>query len=268
MNGYFEPEKYGQVSAVSENYTRIKNEIIDTYMGELSDKAFKCLMLIIRYTSGYNKSDAQIATSTFQSKCGIKKRDTVFSAILELEQINLIKVDRKKGVVSEYSLAQNQSHQTGLDQSHETVLPTKGTSTVKGDGTSTTKRDGTSTVKRDSYKETIKENFKDNISCVFEFWKTTFGKTDQVKLSKKRESKIQARLKSGYTIEDLKTAILGCSLSDYHIQNGFTDIELICREPEKTDAFIAKYKKLNPQPTEQKPQAQARVITRDQLEDL
>ena len=260
MNGYFDPEKYGQVGKVSESYTRIQNEIIDTYMGELSDKAFKCLMLIIRYTSGYNKTSAQIATATFQSKCGIKKRDTVFSAILELEQINLIKVDRKKGVVSAYSLAQNQSH--------ETVLPAKGTSTVKGDGTSTVKRDGTSTVKRDSYKETIKENLKDNTSCVFEFWKTTFGKTDQVKLSKKRESKIQARLKSGYTIEDLKTAILGCSLSDYHIQNGFTDIELICREPEKTDAFIAKYKKLNPQATEQKPQAQTRVITRDQLEDL
>lgn len=86
--------------------------------------------------------------------------------------------------------------------------------------------------------EKPKENFKDEIQEVFEFWKVTFNKRSNTVLDKNRKSKIQARLKEGYAVQDIKQAILGCSKSEYHIQGGYTDIELICREASKLDRFI------------------------------
>lgn len=86
--------------------------------------------------------------------------------------------------------------------------------------------------------EKPKENFKNEIQEVFEFWKVTFNKRSNTVLDKNRKTKIQARLKEGYAVQDIKQAILGCSKSEYHIQGGYTDIELICREASKLDRFI------------------------------
>lgn len=86
--------------------------------------------------------------------------------------------------------------------------------------------------------EKPKENFKDEIQDVFEFWKVTFGKRNSTLLDSKRKTKILARLKDGYSVADIKLAVTNCSKSDYHLQGGYTDIELICREATKLDRFI------------------------------
>ncbi|HDR2009621.1 TPA: DUF1376 domain-containing protein [Acinetobacter baumannii] len=86
--------------------------------------------------------------------------------------------------------------------------------------------------------EKPKESFKEEIQEIFEFWKTTFNKNSRTVLDNKRKTKIQARLKEGYTVQDIKLAITNCSKSEYHLQNNFTDIELICREATKLDRFI------------------------------
>lgn len=224
------------MSKKEEGYTRMPNSLIDDQiMAQLNDKAFKCLMLIVRQTSGFDRAFHTIAISQFQKYCGIKKRDTVMSCIKELEDKKIISVKRKTGCLNEYSINPNPSH--------ETVLPSKGTSTVKGDGTSTAKRDETSPVKRGTNKETLKETFKENIYVVFEFWKATFNSPKTV-LTEKRKKKIEARLEQGYSVEDIKKAILNCSKSDYHMGKNdrgtvYNDIELICREPEKLDRFIS-----------------------------
>lgn len=84
-------------------------------------------------------------------------------------------------------------------------------------------------------------NQEDNTSVleVFDFWKEVFKKNDRTKLEGVREKKIKARLKEGYSVDEIKTAILNISKSDYHIQNGYTDIELICRDQIKLDKNIA-----------------------------
>lgn len=82
------------------------------------------------------------------------------------------------------------------------------------------------------------QNFKNEIQEIFEFWKTTFCKSDQTVLSDKRKTKIQARLKEGYAVDQIKKGIIGCSKSDYHVENKYTDIELICRDAGKLDRFI------------------------------
>lgn len=59
-----------------------------------------------------------------------------------------------------------------------------------------------------------------------------------------REQKVNARLKQGYSVEQLCRAIDGCRKSPHHQgQNDtgtvYDDLELICRDAPKVDAFIA-----------------------------
>lgn len=153
----FDRFKKQETTLVMSNYTKTPNSIIDDLvMAQVSDKAFKCLVFIMRQTVGFNRESHTIAITQFQKYCGIKKRDTVMTAIRELEQCKLITVERKTGCLNEYYLTLNQYRQEGL-------VPLDG-STTERDWTSTVKRDGTSTVKRDTIKETFKENIKESSS--------------------------------------------------------------------------------------------------------
>ena len=80
---------------------------------------------------------------------------------------------------------------------------------------------------------------KTSISDVFIFWKSTFKKTDRTILKGVRETKIKARLNEGYSVDEIKQAILNISCSQYHIDAGHTDIELICRDQSHLDKYIA-----------------------------
>lgn len=157
------------MSKKEEGYTRLPNSLIDDQiMAQLNDKAFKCLMYIVRQTVGYDRLSHAISITQFQKFCGIKKRDTVMAAIKELEKSQVINVERKNGQLSEYTLTTDQYRETGPVPSNGTsAINGDGTRTVKGDGTSPTKQDWTSTVERDPNKENIKENstenFKENL---------------------------------------------------------------------------------------------------------
>lgn len=145
-----------KMTGIDEGYTRLPNLLIDSeIMADLSDKAFKCLLFILRQTIGFGRDSHTISITQFQKYCGLKKRDTAISAIQELEACSLVKVVRKTGCLNEYSLTLNQYHQKGL-------VPSKGTSTTAKDCTSTLKGDGTSTAKQDAIKENIKETPKEN----------------------------------------------------------------------------------------------------------
>lgn len=93
-----------------------------------------------------------------------------------------------------------------------------------------------------------------NIDNVFLFWKETFKKTDRTMLKGVRETKIKARLKEGYTVDEIKQAILNVSCSQHHIDGGHNDIELICRDQSHLDKYIAMggEKKINAPSEQQK----------------
>src|SRR5262245_20858244 len=81
-----------------------------------------------------------------------------------------------------------------------------------------------------------------NVTAVFEYWKSQMGHP-KAQLSDDREKAITARLKNGYTLEDIKLAIDGCKASGFHQgENGqgrkYDDIELICRKGSKLEQFI------------------------------
>lgn len=77
------------------------------------------------------------------------------------------------------------------------------------------------------------------INNIFSFWKSTFNKGDRTKLEGKRERVIKARLNEGYSVDEIKTAIINVSKSQWHIDNGQTDIELICRNQINLDKYLA-----------------------------
>ena len=79
---------------------------------------------------------------------------------------------------------------------------------------------------------------------LFKYWCDVMGKNlSTSKLTPKRDKAIKARLKEGYTFEQIKAAIDGCrndpfSMGHNDRQKPFNDIELICRTGEKLESFI------------------------------
>lgn len=77
-----------------------------------------------------------------------------------------------------------------------------------------------------------------DINDVFLFWKSAFNKSTRTKLEGKRLTSIKARLKEGYSVDEIKTAISNVSKSQWHLDNGQTDIELICRNQINLDKYL------------------------------
>ena len=80
---------------------------------------------------------------------------------------------------------------------------------------------------------------------VFDYWRkrrrNVLKKTSGAPMrpSPKRLSAIQARLNEGYTLEELKQAVDGCLSKDWNVENGYTDIELICRDQQRVEQYRA-----------------------------
>lgn len=79
---------------------------------------------------------------------------------------------------------------------------------------------------------------------LFKYWCDVMGKNMSTsKLTPKRDKAIKARLKEGYTVDQVKQAIDGCRLDAFSMgandrQKPFNDIELICRTGDKLESFI------------------------------
>lgn len=73
---------------------------------------------------------------------------------------------------------------------------------------------------------------------VFVFWKETFKKAPRTKFLSDRRRKVISRLNEGTTEKEIRMAIVGCSISDFHRENGHNDLELICRNRTQIEKFI------------------------------
>jgi hypothetical protein len=76
---------------------------------------------------------------------------------------------------------------------------------------------------------------------VFKFWCEVMKKHN-VKFTDKRLKAVRARLKDGYSLDDIKQAITGCSLDAWSMGENdrgkpFNDLELICRTGDKLEDF-------------------------------
>lgn len=79
---------------------------------------------------------------------------------------------------------------------------------------------------------------------IFNYWVQVMGKNKTTtQLTTKRKKNISARLKDGYTVEQIKQAVNGCrddpfSMGANDRNKPFNDIELICRTGEKLESFL------------------------------
>lgn len=76
---------------------------------------------------------------------------------------------------------------------------------------------------------------------IFQYWVARFNKP-RVRFTPERRQKIRARLRDGYSPDDLKRAIDGCKASPYHNgeneqQTEYNDITLILRTGSKLEGF-------------------------------
>lgn len=244
MNTAFNLEQFlKQATPVEDKYTRTPNYLVDKgYVSEMTGSALKCYVVINRFTDGFCRTNWSITSTFLQEKTGIKKLKTLTDSVRQLEQLGLVLVVRSTGETNKFSIIHPEFElPTKMDGSTDNGMdttPENGMGSTHQNGGETTPENGT--TKKETNK---KENIKKDICEIFEFWKVTFSKNEKTLLSDKRARKIQARLVEGYLVEDIKLAITNCSKSDYHLQNGYTDIELICREPEKLDRFINMFPK-------------------------
>jgi len=78
---------------------------------------------------------------------------------------------------------------------------------------------------------------------IFTHWVEVMGKNPKsTKFTKERQAKVKARLKDGYTVEFIKQAIIGCSMSPHHMGDNkhrqiYDDLELICRYGKNVEGF-------------------------------
>lgn len=87
-------------------------------------------------------------------------------------------------------------------------------------------------------------DLSESVRVVFDFWVETMGRhPKRTKLTGDRRAKIQARLRDGYGVEQLKAAILGCAHSGWHMGENpkgkeYNDLTLIMRSGSKLEGFM------------------------------
>lgn len=86
------------------NSFQIPNSLVDELMAKMSANALRCYLLITRKTIGWGKNSDKISITQFINYLGLKDKRTVYNALNELLDLNLIKVNKKKGEITEYFL--------------------------------------------------------------------------------------------------------------------------------------------------------------------
>lgn len=84
--------------------------------------------------------------------------------------------------------------------------------------------------------------FEDPVYTVFTFWKVVIGH-ERSQLGPKRRMAIKRALEMGYSVDDLRLAIVGCKYDAWsqganNRQKAYQDIELICRDETKIDDYL------------------------------
>ena len=86
------------------NSFQIANSVVDEYLSKMSGNAWKCYVLIVRKTRGWQKTHDSLSISQIQKFTGIRKEETVQKAINELVELGLIGKQSRIGLPNEYFL--------------------------------------------------------------------------------------------------------------------------------------------------------------------
>lgn len=101
------------------NHTQIPNIIIDEVMKDLTPAEFKVFIVICRKTLGWHKLSDQISISQFMDLTKLSNKG-VINAQNSLASKGLIKMDKSKGLCTEFTIAYEESSQVTNELSSHT----------------------------------------------------------------------------------------------------------------------------------------------------
>ena len=236
------------------------NSIIDWVAGlELKPGALVVAMTIIRYTVGMRgKKSAAIPTEVFMRVLGTNREKTAYEHVRQAVESGLVKVIKKQGCVSVYSINQES------DLWHK--APVVAESASSGDkchigsgekrhevgaesATGVVAESATLIKKEENIKDNIKEsNKKENeqAKSLIDYWNNNHGKNKSadVKTSVWLD-KVKARLKK-FSSDEIKLAMLSVIQSSWHQQNGQVLIKNAISSDQRCDEAISRYHQSHP----------------------
>jgi hypothetical protein len=95
----------------------------------------------------------------------------------------------------------------------------------------------------------------DDVYQIFTYWRDVMKKTNSAKCTPKRTKAVKGRLDEGYSVDDIKGAIFGCSVTPHNMgQQSSTNpagkrfdcLELICRNGENVERFKSNGESISP----------------------
>jgi phage replication O-like protein O len=193
--------EYNGKPEIDDGHTKIANELLDAIIGhDFSKRQLKILLLIMRKTYGWNKSEDDISRSQITESTGLANPH-VTTALQELQAANVVIISQGK-YAKRYKINKyySQWRVTNLVTITETVTVTETviiTETVTGDY----QNGNNSLPKQYPQKTTPKDNTKD--ICIECLNLLNEKAKRNYKPVKSNLDFIKARLKEGYTKEEI-----------------------------------------------------------------
>lgn len=242
------------IADIDNGYCKVANDIQErVYQLDVSGACHQLLQAIIRHTYGFNKSSDRFTNTFLQELTGLGEtavkvglKTLIDRKVILAKPAGKMKILSVNRLVSDWQLkAQNRliSDANAPDDTRRKTASYQA-QTRPQSGANAPDNRRKSAYTKDNNKNNLQKTNNNVVSQVFLYWQKTMQKP-QAKLTSDRRNKITARLKDGYTAEQLMAAIDGCANSDFHMgrQPGkptqYNDIELICRTGSKVEQFAA-----------------------------
>lgn len=177
----------------------------------------------------------------------------ILSLLEEMQSKNLIVLYTIEDEIY-LQLSKFEKHQSGLHKRTESKIPPPEAALNLDSGkfreipgNSYPTRTGTELEQEENLKTNTSPSAPDLVQEIFEHWQKTMGK-QKSELDKNRITKIKNAMKLGYTVGQLKDAIVGCSLDEWNMGKNpsnkkYNSLDLIFRNSDKIDSFLEVYER-------------------------
>lgn len=214
------------------DWFRVMTDIAwDGDLENVSDAEFRTFFELVAM-SAYHLTDGVVSLSTARKHLNTRR---VNDALKALSAHGLIILDADTITIPSYSKYQQTREEVAAERKRNRERVRRYRAVTPTDVTEQSKSKSDSDIKSTTYSR--------EVASIFTYWQEVMGKPKAI-LTADRRAKIQARLRDGYTEEQIKQGIDGCRASAWHMgenPNGkqYNDFDLICRNGSKLEQFIA-----------------------------
>lgn len=187
-------------------YTRIANELLEIIYGtNFNATQIKILLVVIRYTYGFNRKSHSISLTFLSNATGISKR-YVSNELNKLISNNVILVKENYTVIKSRELRLNKNYSQW--KGYRTILQQVNDTSTDEEPINTTDEQLFNTTDEQYFHQErkTKENIKEIYISLVDYLNLKANKNYK-STTKKTQSLIDARLREGFTLDDFKKVI-------------------------------------------------------------